>query len=340
MARKTLKQLLDELAPGVKEAFEKSVANMRSDIQFEALIEALANQDIEGAMRIIRLSAEYYAPLDRAMRNAYEEGGDFFFDQWRAQAKRQRANVTVGRFDGRSPRSEQFLRQQSSKMIVGDVPRDTIREILRGNMEAGTSPRKAALDLAGRMNKVTGRREGGIIGLTDQQAGWVNNARMELEGTPKTMEAFLQRKARDRRFDATIRKAIREGRTLTPTEVNRMIGRYSDNLLQVRAEAIARTELLSAMHEAQAEGLRQLIERGEVRSDQITQEWDASGDDDTRQSHRSMDGQKRKQGEPFVTGNGHLMLYPGDRSLGAPGSEIVQCRCRVSTDIDFLADLT
>ena len=46
-----------------------------------------------------------------------------------------------------------------------------------------------------------------------------------------------------------------------------------------------------------------------------------------RADHRAMDGQTRKLGEPFVTLRGHRLLFPGDRSLGAPADEVVNCRC-------------
>lgn len=44
-------------------------------------------------------------------------------------------------------------------------------------------------------------------------------------------------------------------------------------------------------------------------------------------NHRRMEGVTVPIGEPFVTPSGSRLMYPGDRSLGAPGFEIYNCRC-------------
>jgi hypothetical protein len=43
--------------------------------------------------------------------------------------------------------------------------------------------------------------------------------------------------------------------------------------------------------------------------------------------HQFMDGQTVRLGQPFVTLEGYRLLFPGDRSLGAPASHVVNCRC-------------
>lgn len=44
-------------------------------------------------------------------------------------------------------------------------------------------------------------------------------------------------------------------------------------------------------------------------------------------NHRAMDGQTVPIGTPFVTPRGYRLLFPGDRSLGAPPDEVINCRC-------------
>ena len=55
-------------------------------------------------------------------------------------------------------------------------------------------------------------------------------------------------------------------------------------------------------------------------------EWSAIGDSKTRESHLAADEQRRGIEEPFQLEEGRLM-YPGDASLGAKLSTIINCRC-------------
>lgn len=45
----------------------------------------------------------------------------------------------------------------------------------------------------------------------------------------------------------------------------------------------------------------------------------------SRESHMDMHEQVRRQGEPFISGNGNELRYPGDRS--APIEEWINCQC-------------
>jgi len=49
----------------------------------------------------------------------------------------------------------------------------------------------------------------------------------------------------------------------------------------------------------------------------------------SRFDHRQMDGVVVPIDEPFVTPAGSRLLYPGDRSLGAPPGEVMNCRCTI-----------
>ena len=106
----------------------------------------------------------------------------------------------------------------------------------------------------------------------------------------------------------------------------------------MRGERIARTELLGSLHAAQDEGVQQIVDSGQIEAENVAGIWDASKDMFTRDSHREANGQRRDHGQPFDVG-GYQMMAPSDSSLGAPASEIVNCRCFKRVDMNFLAGL-
>lgn len=64
---------------------------------------------------------------------------------------------------------------------------------------------------------------------------------------------------------------------------------------------------------------------------QIKRRWMCTKDGRTRMSHGQADGQTVTGTKtPFKVG-GYEMMFPGDKSLGAPGSEIYNCRCTTRT---------
>lgn len=247
------------------------------------------------------------------------------------------------RFDGRNRRAEDWLRQYSSRLIteIVDDQRAAVRETLVAGMEAGRNPRATALDVVGRVNRETQRREGGILGLTSQQAQWVRNARAELEsGDPVQMARYLDRKRRDKRFDSIVRRAIREGRPVAAADIDRLTGRYSDRLLKLRGDTIARTETLRSAHAGQREGFQQLIDSGKVAPSQVRRIWKATGDGRTRDSHLALHGESVGWNEPFISpATSAPMMYPGDASMGAPGEDTIQCRCWMETRVDYLGNM-
>lgn len=92
----------------------------------------------------------------------------------------------------------------------------------------------------------------------------------------------------------------------------------------VRAERIARTEIISAGRAGQYHGD---LQSGMV----IGKRWMAAHQDRTREGHREADGQVVAFDEPFYVANGsgqvEALMFPGDTSFGASASNVIQCRC-------------
>lgn len=344
MARATILDLLDQLAPEAQKAFIDAVADIASDTRMTALEAAIQRGDVQSALRVLSLEDGYFAPLDRALRGAYETGGDWAMAEFVRQGRGQGVQV-AGRFDSRNLRAERFLREQSSQLITGpyglvEEIRDVSRDVLSRGVAEGRAPRSLALDLVGRKNRATGRREGGVIGLTDEQAGWARKAEADFRsGDPARMRKYLDRNTLGRQDRARIERAIASGGKMSAEDVRRTVASYRSNVLRYRGEVIARTEVLASLHEAQDEGLRQMVDQGKVRQQDIDETWDSAEDSATRTSHRALDGAQRGPDGAFTTITGARLRYPGDTSLGAPASEVVQCRCRLVVKVEFIAGL-
>jgi hypothetical protein len=340
-----IEKLLAAQDPAIRRAFLAAMQDARDAVVLEDVVEALKRGDVEAAVRALELNRAFLAPLDQALSGAYYQGGRELTALLMAEARRNIRMVEV-RFDPGAPRAAFWLRQHSSELIedIRLEHREAVREALLGNvrgvlgagMEAGQNPLTVALDITGRINKDTKRREGGIFGLNQARAQYVENARAQLSsGDPVQMQAYLERRLRDRRFDSVVRKAIREGRPLSKKDVHQIIARYSDRQLADRGKVIGRTEALTALSHSQAESMEQFLDAGDVRADAVEKTWRSRGDGRTRDSHVSMNGQTVPLRQPFVSPSGARMMFPRDRSLGAGAKEIIQCRCFIAHSINW-----
>jgi hypothetical protein len=172
------------------------------------------------------------------------------------------------------------------------------------------------------------------IGLTQYQQQIVNNYRRNLEQLDSNA---LARVLRDKRFDPTVARAIAEGNSLTAEQIDRMVDRYREKWLKYRSEVIARTESLRSVHEGTDLMYHQAVENGALDENDLVRTWDTSKRPNVRDSHRFMEGQKRKMDEPFVSGLGNHLMRPGD--INAPGADTIDCKCAVTTRFSDRAKL-
>jgi hypothetical protein len=224
-------------------------------------------------------------------------------------------DITVS-FDQTNVRAVNSMRNNRLRLIreFSNEQRKATREALIYGISEGLNPKAQALAFRD------------SIGLTARQQQAVNNYRRLLKSN--SAEA-LTRALRDRRFDPTVMNSIKNGKALTKPEIDRMVDRYRERYLKYRSEVIARTEALRTAHQGTEEMFMQAIESGSFASDALVREWVTAHDERVRSSHSAMDGQQRPFGQPFISGEGNALMYPGDPS--APASETIQCRCVVTT---------
>lgn len=338
MARKSRRRVIEEMIlaafPRIQKAFLRSILNIKEDAIIGQIVDRLRNNDIDGAVRAVQIDEAAFAPYRKAVETEFDTAGQMFTD-----ALPKRSSVSgqqmVVRFDARNVRAEEILREIAGRQITR-ITQDQLamtRMVLTEGMMAGRNPRSTALDLVGRV--VDGRRVGGFIGNTEQATGFILRARRELENGD--FSKYLTRTRRNKSLDRLITAAQREGRPLTTAEIDQMTGRYSDKLLQLRGETIARTETIAAIQNAQDEAMQQAVEKELVAKQDVRRVWRTASDDRVRDTHAAMEGQEVGLDEPFLSPSGAQIMYPGDPD--APADEVINCRCVVETRIDFLGAL-
>jgi hypothetical protein len=343
--RDLIRKLLRRFEPEIARAFAESVQDLRAGVNMAALERAIGSGNVDAVIRALRLDAAALSPITSAIQSSYQASGAVTASSISNITNPRTNSKLFVRFDLRNPRAERWVRDHSAKLVTDIITdqRSAIRLAVEAAVRDGNNPRSAALDIIGRINKATGRREGGIIGLTSNQTQWADNAFEELSSTSKTaLNKYLGRKARDRRFDAAVRKAIDTGEPVPRATVQRAIARYKDNLLQLRGEAVARTEALNSMRAARKEAFEQAADSGEISKTAIKRRWNSTGDDGrTRDDHLAMDNHPPVGlDEPYTFPDGSRAMFPGDDSLGAPGEQVIQCRCTEDYEIDFFEGVT
>jgi len=337
--RDIIEELLATYDERLRLAFLSAVDDIRNAIILRVIVERLEKGDVAGAIEAMHLDADAFAKLELAIAEAYNAGGAATVENlpWVTDPE---GNRVVFRFGVRNPEAEAWLRDHSSTLVtrIVDDQREAIRTALTEGLSVGQNPRQTALDVVGRVSRATNRREGGVIGLTTAQARYVARARQELlSGEPDQLRNYLTRGRRDKRFDRTVTASLRSGKPITAEIVNRIVGRYSDRLLELRGEMLARTETMTALGKSRDDAIRQQIAAGKIVVEDVTKVWRSAGDSRVRHTHRIFSGKIAPMDGFFQSPSGATLRYPGDPQ--APASETVGCRCWMEYKIDYFASV-
>lgn len=311
-------RVLDAMSENMRAAFKAAIESIVNRATLRDMEDALTRGDVDAVLQALGLGPEHYAPLEDAVEEAFRAGGAF--------------QASVGAFYPRHERAMEWSRQHGAALIVeiDSSIREAVTEVIVAGIDEGRGTGPMARDIVGTINRATGRREGGIVGLTGREAAAAMRARRELQ---ELDPAYLQRGARDRRDDRTVRNAIKNGRPLTREQVDRIARRYSNGLLIRRGDRIARTESLRAMNAGRHEAMKQTVEKLGIPESAVLVTWQAARDGRTRHTHSALRGQQVRMGQPFRSPSGALMMFPGDDALGAPAAETINCRCTTSLEI-------
>lgn len=341
-----LERLISQLEPKLRDAFLAAVDDLRGSIDDRALIEALRAGDIEAAIDALHISQSAFNDYFMTRLSGFQALGSFA-----VQAISALREAPTFRFDMTNPRAENKIRTEALTRVVGYTAEqiETARRVIGDGFAKGDGPQTIAIDVAGRINRTTGRREGGIIGLSDPQATYVENMRARLlSGDPREMAKVLGRfdkdgkwiegtgmTLRDRRFDAQIKKAIMAEKPVPAAMVEKMVARYTDRLIKHRAETVARTDTATSVMLSRAEGYQQALDEADLPDEALEKTWrHLGGLKGARDQHVAMNNVK-VQGiaTPFVMPDGTLMQHSHDPAGGA--KHCANCACDTWFKIDF-----
>ncbi|MCS0459533.1 head morphogenesis protein [Rhizobium favelukesii] len=336
--RQQLLELVDKLSPTLEKAFLDAIDDIKSEIVLREVVAYLKRRDIEGAIQALHIDPAAFRPLSEALRQAYNAGG-LLTSQNMPRLFDPMGGRVVFRWDVSNQGAEANLRTLSSTMIT-NITEGTVaaaRETIVAGYSQGSGPNKIALDLVGRKSAVTGKREGGVLGLNGPQAELVERTRINLlSGDPALMKKYLALKTRDKRLDGRVKRAIAAAKPLDAETLNNVLMRLRDNNLRLRGYTVARTETVTAVLSAKHEAFLQALSKSNRDATLVTRKWRSSGRSNVRHTHQVLNGQEiRGMDLPFQSPSGALLRYPGDTSLGAGAAEVASCVCDVEYNFNF-----
>lgn len=306
-----LNRIARKFEPRIRDELIKAFKQIRNLVSDQQVVDTLLSGGIEATMSLI--DDQTYSLIRQSIT---DELDDAITASGRASITllpEEAVLDTAFRFSMVNPRTAAFV-QQYELNLIREVSSETIAAVRQGladDIVTGRNPVATARDF--RAN----------IGLTTRQEKAVRNYRKYLEDLDTTA---LKRKLRDKRFDSTIRRAIRDDKPLSQSQINRMTDRYREKAILRRTQTIARTESLRATSIGNQEALDQMVSEGAV--DPNTRKfWVPARDARVRDAHERIP-MMNPEGVPldglFTTPLGPLK-YPRDPAGSAANT--IQCRC-------------
>lgn len=295
-------------------AFGQDVAKARAAVDRKALVDALARGDAYGARRILTaaIAAGGFRALQAAWGHAAAEQGRLAADEAPDLPVSKRLSFNpfgnaagiLGRWAAQLGRS------------LANLAAQAIDAVLSNGLAQRQPPEQLADDLIA------------VMGLSPRDAQAVLNYRRSLENRDR---AALRSQLRDARNDPRILSAIREDQPLSQEYVDKLVGRYANQLEASRAKMIGRTEALRARWTGVQAMWQEQVDAGLVPAVAVMKKWHHRHDNRVRDTHLSVpqiqpDGVLLNQ--TFMTSAGNRLAFPGDPS--APMSETINCRCFLS----------
>lgn len=318
--QRIIRALLAAHEPLIRQAFEVAIQNAHAALDFDALVRAVSANDFNRAADMLRINQALLFPLEDAIRTATIAGG--------LSVSLPRGVKGAFGFNGRHPRAEALIAEAGARLVseIGSPGVEAVRAVLLQGQQEGIGAQAIARRLAGTINPTTGIREGGVMGLDGPRAMRSARVREILSDPEQIADYFKGSKPRytstDRRFDASVRRAIAEGRALDKATIDKIAKAHDARLLKARGDTIARNEAYTAQAQGRHEAYQQLIDNGQAES--VKKRWQHATAKNPRHNHKALDGVEVDMSESFSLGTGTIR-YAHDPL--APAEEKLGCRC-------------
>ena len=285
------------------------------------------------------------AKLEKRIAKIYKEAADDlqktiddYFAKFAKRDEKQKARLEAG----------EITEQEYKQWRLAQIGRGKRFEAMRDKLaERMTKANEVAISYANDdMAKIYAMNHAYTIESVKEQAGEMLSGidftmldeqtvkRLVVE-RPDLMPYYPKAKAVKRGIDliygkkqitATVTSGILQGSSINKMAKD-LMNRVTDmnKTSAVRAARTAVTEAENAGRQAAAD---ELEKKGVI----IGKRWIATHDSRTRDEHLEADGQIVENNKPFVVG-GEELMFPGDKSLGASGWNLYNCRCTRATEI-------
>ena len=322
-----IEALVKRVSPDIAKAFVTAINTATNQINVAALTAAIRAGNIGVIIQLIQMPRALLFPLEEAIRSAFMAGALSVADQLPLRNPFNGSKLVVA-FDGHHPLAETWARNNGANLIEGILESQiaSVRAVIADGIAINRSTSEMALDLVGRINRATGKREGGILGLNASQTDTLIGARADLSsGEAWRLRHYLNLKSRDPSFDKIVKEAIRTGEKLPRDVIEKILTKHKNKMLQQRGEMIARDQAYTAIDTGQHQGWKQLADSGQVSPKDVTKRWQHNLNRPARPDHQAMSGTVVALDEAFQMPDGSRMQHTHDPAGG--GKNNLWCHC-------------
>lgn len=258
-----LERLLAQAETRSRREFLRAVVRIRKGLPLAQLERAILAQNLQDAVDLVGLEPLVNAIAEsRVVTDQVRAAG--WFDGLRGLPpillRQPLLQISLSAQAQVNPHVVEALDRQNLRRITAII--DETREAVRQTLQRGIQ--------AGAPPREVARRLRAVVGLNTRQVTAVENFQARLAG---------------------------QGRD--PAQVERMVARYASRQLKVRTEAIARTEVMTALQAGKRAQWDRLVREGVIQSEDWSQEWVTSQLENVCPICLPLDGKRAPLGSTF-----------------------------------------